>query len=130
MSSSDPKRLRNEHRAESGIGQAIERAAEEAGNRVVRALTGPPLTDAEKEILAHSKHEQAHLYTTVLVHDLQTGEFEQYRIVREGEGDLNKGEVSLSSPLGRAVLMEYPGAVVAAKTPAGQRLYRILRVQP
>lgn len=129
MTASDPKRLRNEHRAEAAIGVYIGKAAEEADNRVARAIKGPPVTDEEAEILAGSKHEPVQLYTTVLVTDLELGEQHRYRILREGEGDLSKGEISISSPLGRALLMEYPGTVVAAKTPGGKRLYRILRVE-
>lgn len=122
------KRLRNEHRSETAAGSFINRAAEEANDRVVRAIAGPPVTDQEKEILAGSPHVPVQVYTTVVVTDLASGEQERYRIVPEGKGDPSSGEISVSSPLGRALLLEYPGVVVAAKTPAGTRLYRILRV--
>ncbi|HWI51255.1 MAG TPA: GreA/GreB family elongation factor [Symbiobacteriaceae bacterium] len=111
------------------MGKYLELAGEEAANRVVRAIAGPPPTDEEAEILAHSAHELVRLYSRVLVTDLETGEQDQFRLVPEGEGDPLQGELSISSPIGRTLLMEYPGAVVAVKTPGGRRLFRILRVQ-
>lgn len=122
-------RVRREARPEASVGKFLEEAAVEAGNRIVRRIEGPPPTDAEKEILAGSAHEQARLYSHVLVTDLETGEQERFHIVRDGEGDPMTGALSIASPIGRALLMEYPGAIVAAKTPAGKRLYRILRVE-
>jgi transcription elongation GreA/GreB family factor len=121
--------MRREYQSEHPIGKFIEQAAAEAGDRLARAVQGPPPTDAEAEILAGAPHEQAHLYTHVLVTDLETGEQERYHLVREGEGDLTAGQISISSPLGRALLLEYPGAIVAVKSPAGRRLYRLLKVE-
>lgn len=126
---SNPKRIRNEHRSETAIGSFIEKAAEEASSRVARSVKGPPVTDSEAEILSGSPHVPAQVYTSVLLTDLESGDRERYRIVPEGKGVPADGAISVSSPLGRALLMEYPGAVVAAKTPGGTRLYRLLRVE-
>lgn len=128
--SSDIPRVRREHRSESSIGKFISEASEEADARVLRAVTGPPPTDEEKERIAAAPREQVRLYCRVLVTDLESGEQEWFRLTEEGKADLAAGEISLSSPIGRALLMEYPGSVVAAKTPGGKRLYRILRVEP
>lgn len=128
MSSSEIGRLRREYKSEHPIGKFIEEAVVEADNRVFRSLGGPPLTDTEKELIATSPREQVRLFGRVLVTDLETGEQERFTLVREGEGNPETGELSISSPIGRALFMEYPGAVVAAKTPGGKRLYRILQV--
>ena len=130
MSPSKITRLRRESRSEAQIGNFVAEAGAEADNRVARAVAGPPPTEAEAEILAGSAHEPVRLYCRVLVTDLQTGEREQYRLVPEGEGDLMRGEISFTSAVGRSLLMEYPGAVVAVKAPGGRRLFRILRVEP
>lgn len=122
-------RIRRESRPEGHIGKFITEAGAEADNRVARAVPGPPPTEAEKAILQSSAHEPAQLFSRVLVTDLATGEQEAYRLVPEGEGDPLRGELSFTSPIGRALLMEYPGAVVAVKTPGGRRLYRLLRVE-
>lgn len=130
MSPQNITRLRRESRSEAPIGKFVAEAGTEADNRVARAVQGPPPTDAEKEIMAASAHEPVRLYCRVLVTDLETGESEVYRLVPEGEGDPLRGEISLTSPIGRSLLMEYPGAVVAVRAPGGRRLYRILRVEP
>lgn len=130
MSASDHvTRVRRETRPEGHIGKFVAEAGAEADNRVARAVPGPPPTDEEKEILAQSAHEPVQLFSRVLVTDLETGEREAYRLVPEGEGDPLRGEISFTSPIGRSLLMEYPGAVVAVKTPGGRRLYRLLRVE-
>jgi transcription elongation GreA/GreB family factor len=122
-------RIRRETRPDDRIGKFIEEAGAEASERVNRALQGPPLTEAEMEVLAGAAREPVRLYTKVLVTDLETGEQERFTMVRDGDGDPLSGQLSISSPIGRVLLMEYPGAVVAAKTPGGKRLYRILQVE-
>jgi len=122
-------RIRRESNADAPMGKYLELAGEEAANRVARAIAGPPPSDEEAEILAGSAHEPVRLYSRVLVTDLDTGERDQFRLVPEGEGDPLHGDLSLSSPIGRTLLMEYPGAVVAVKTPGGRRLFRVLRVE-
>ncbi len=126
---SDPARIRRETRAEAPIGAAIEAAAEEVQARVFRTREGPPPTEAELTILKESPREPARLFTRVLVTDLEAGEQETYSLVPHDEADPAAGKVSIGSPLGRALLEEYPGAVVRVKAPAGERLYRILRVE-
>lgn len=128
MSSSDTPRVRREHQSEHHIGKFVGEAAAEADNRVFRNAGGPPLTDLEKELLAASPREPVQLYARVVVTDLELGEQERYRLVREGEGTLESGEISVSTPIGRALYGEYPGAVVTVKTPGGNRLYRLLQV--
>jgi transcription elongation GreA/GreB family factor len=122
-------RLRRESRSEAAIGTFVKEASAEADNRVARAVAGPPPADEEKEILAGSAHEPVRLYSRVLVTDLEQDEQLWLQVVEDGKGDPLTGAVSVSAPLGRALLMEYPGAVVAVRAPGGRRLYRILRVE-
>lgn len=126
---SDPGRIRRESRPDAAIGSHITAAAAEADARVIRALQGPPPTEEEQAIIAASPREPATIFARVLLTDLETGDRETWRIVPHDEGDLAAGKISVGSPLGRALLQEYPGAVVASKTPAGKRLYRLLRVE-
>lgn len=129
MSSYKITRLRRETRTEAHIGKFVAEAAAEADNRVVRAIQGPPATDAEVTILETAAHEPVRLFSRVLITDLELGEQLQVRIVPEGEGDPGTGDLSISSPIGRNLLMEYPGSIIAVKTPGGRRLFRILRVE-
>lgn len=129
MSPHHVTRLRRESRSEAHIGKFVTEAAAEADNRVARSIAGPPPTEAEAEILAAAAHEPVRLYCRVLLTDLEVGEQVSYRIVPEGEGDFERGDLSISSAIGRALLMEYPGAVVAVRAPGGRRLFRVLRVE-
>ncbi|MDF2630506.1 MAG: greA [Symbiobacteriaceae bacterium] len=129
MSSEHITRLRRESRPDDPIGKFVKEAAAEADNRVARATAGPLPTEAEAEILAASAHEPVRLYSQVLITDLESGEQATYRIVPEGEASFERGDLSISSAIGRALLMEYPGAVVAVQAPGGRRLFRILRVE-
>jgi transcription elongation GreA/GreB family factor len=129
MSSQHVTRLRRESRTDAPIGKFVTEAAAEADNRVARAVAGPPPTEADAEILAAAAHEPVRLYSRILVTDLESGEQVSYRIVPEGEADFERGDLSISSAIGRALLMEYPGAVVAVKAPGGERLFRVLRVE-
>lgn len=125
----DHGRLRRESRPETAIGAAIGRAAEEAESRVLRQRGFPPPSEEERELIAAAPHDPVQIFTTALVVDLQTGERERFTVVSHDEADLEANRISIGSPIGRALLQEYPGAVVTVKTPAGPRLYRILQVQ-
>lgn len=129
MSSQHVTRLRRETRPEAHIGKFVSEAAAEADNRVARSVSGPPPTEAEAEILSGAAHEPVRLYCRVWLTDLECGEQLCYRIVPEDEADFERGDLSISSAIGRALLMEYPGAVVAVKAPGGRRLFRLLRVE-
>ena len=64
--------------------------------------------------------------STVSVEDLQSGERLTYRLVFPEEADPNQGHVSLSSPVGRALLNKKPGDEVQVTTPGGRRQLEIL----
>jgi transcription elongation GreA/GreB family factor len=122
--------MRREIRPDTGIGRQIEQAAVDADARALRAIQGPPPTEEEKAMIAGAPREPVRLFAKVLLTDLQNYEQERFTIVPHDEGDLVAGKITIASPIARALLQEYPGAVVAARTPGGKRLYRILRVDP
>ena len=62
---------------------------------------------------------------TVKLIDLFKGESKKYTIVGEDEADLKNGKISLSSPVGRALIGNKVGDVVTIKAPAGDREYEI-----
>ena len=62
---------------------------------------------------------------TVKLIDLFKGESKKYTIVGEDEADLKNGKISLSSPVGRALIGNKDGDVVTIKVPAGDREYEI-----
>ena len=51
-----------------------------------------------------------------------------YQIVGELEAELDKGQISLTSPIGRALIGKYEGDEVEVQTPGGTRGYEIVKV--
>ena len=62
----------------------------------------------------------------VTLEDLDEGETIDYRLVFPEEADASKGEISLSSPLGRALVNRREGDEVEVVTPKGKRYYHIV----
>ena len=56
------------------------------------------------------------------------GESMAYNIVFPEEVDAAKGQISLSSPLGRALLNKAVGDEVEVQTPSGKRTYQIVEL--
>lgn len=61
----------------------------------------------------------------VTVEDLDAGEAQVFEIVFPEEVDAGAGMISLSSPLGRALLSKAVGDEVEVQTPRGKRTYEI-----
>jgi transcription elongation factor GreA len=62
----------------------------------------------------------------VTVADVDSGDESVYRIVFPEEVDAARGHISLSSPLGRAMMSKAEGDEVEVQTPSGKRTYQIL----
>lgn len=61
--------------------------------------------------------------------DEGTGKRKIWQIVGEPEADANKGTISVSSPLARALIGKHKGAIVEVEAPGGVRTYKIDQVQ-
>lgn len=66
---------------------------------------------------------------TVTVLDQSTDQEVTYQLVGEVESDIEKGLLSVASPLARALLTKTVGDMVEVSTPRGQKAYEILSVQ-
>lgn len=64
----------------------------------------------------------------VTVEDTDSGESTVYMIVFPEEVDAAKGHISLSSPIGRALLNKVVGDEVEVHTPSGKRSYEIVEL--
>ncbi len=64
----------------------------------------------------------------VTLEDLSDGSTVTYRIVFPEEADVAAGCISLSSPLGRALLHRAEGDEVEVQTPRGRKLYQITKL--
>lgn len=62
----------------------------------------------------------------VTVADVDTGEEVEYRIVFPEEVDAARGHISLSSPIGRAMVNKAEGDEMEVQTPGGKRTYQIV----
>jgi len=62
----------------------------------------------------------------VTIEDVDTGDSVEYRIVFPEEVDAGRGMISLSSPIGRALMSKAEGDEVEVHTPAGRRTYQIV----
>ncbi len=66
---------------------------------------------------------------TVGLMNLDTEEEVTYQIVGADEADLDKGTISISAPLARALIGREPGDEVSLKLPAGPRKYEVVSVE-
>jgi transcription elongation factor GreA len=65
----------------------------------------------------------------VVMEDLETGEVSTYRLVGPYEADVQAGTISVTSPLGKALIGKEGGSEVRVQTPKGVRNFEILEVQ-
>jgi len=63
-----------------------------------------------------------------VLENVDTGEEVTYQLVGQEESDIAKGKVSVSSPLGQAILGKAPGSEVTVQAPGGQRLYELVEI--
>ena len=66
----------------------------------------------------------------VSVEDLETGEVNSYRLVGPYEADVLAGTISVTSPIGKALIGREEGDEVKVQTPKGIRNIEILEIQP
>ncbi|MBM3582600.1 MAG: transcription elongation factor GreA [Alphaproteobacteria bacterium] len=64
----------------------------------------------------------------VMLADLDTDEESNYRIVGSHEADIGKGRISVTSPLGRALIGKTLGDTVEVATPRGSKAYEVVKV--
>jgi len=66
--------------------------------------------------------------TTVLLNDLDTDDEFRIRLVGPDESNADNGDISVLSPLGRALIGKEPGDEIQVKTPGGLRLLEIIEI--
>lgn len=64
----------------------------------------------------------------VTIEEVEVGEAVAYDIVFPEEADVAKGQISLSSPIGRGLLNKTVGDEVVVQTPSGKRTYQIIEL--
>jgi transcription elongation factor GreA len=66
----------------------------------------------------------------VRVRDVQTADVAEYELVGAVEPNVGSGRVSISAPVGRALVRQGAGAVVEVEAPCGTLALEILNVRP
>jgi len=64
----------------------------------------------------------------VLLENIDTGENVEYQLVGPDESDIEKGRISISSPLGKAILGKKPGDELTFEVPDGKRFYELVEI--
>jgi transcription elongation factor GreA len=66
---------------------------------------------------------------TVNLLDEDSGEKSRYKIVGEDESDVKAGQISISSPMARALIGKEEGDVVEVMAPGGPKSYEVVKVK-
>jgi transcription elongation factor GreA len=66
---------------------------------------------------------------TVRIEDVHTGKEIQYRLVGPFESDINQNKISVTSPLGKAMIGKEIGDEVTVKAPGGIREFQIVDIR-
>lgn len=65
---------------------------------------------------------------TVVLENVDTGEDVRYQLVGPEESDIEKGRISVTSPLGKAIIGKKPGEEIVLNAPAGKRVYELVDI--
>ena len=66
--------------------------------------------------------------STVVLENIDTGETFEYQLVGPNESDIEEGRISITSPLGKAIIGKKPGEEIIMLAPGGKRYYELLDI--
>ena len=66
--------------------------------------------------------------SSVILENADTGENVQYQLVGPDEANIEEGRISVSSPLGKAVIGKKPGDEISLEAPGGKRYYELVEI--
>ncbi len=78
--------------------------------------------------LSGQNTDQVRFGCTVRLEDVETGEEVRYTLVGEDEADVSRGLISITSPVGRALMGREVDDTVAVKVPKGTREFDLLEI--
>ena len=64
----------------------------------------------------------------VVLENVETGEDVSYQLVGPDESDIQNGRISVSSPLGKAIIGRKPGDELSLQVPGGRRTYELIEI--
>lgn len=89
---------------------------------------GFKLATADIIITENLPKDRAVFGSKVLLENIDSGEEVEYRLVGPDESDIEKGRISVSSPLGKAILGKKPGDELTLIVPGGKRIYEFVDI--
>jgi len=66
--------------------------------------------------------------TTVTIEEISTGEVTRYQLVGPFESDMSRNQISVTSPIGKALLRKEVGDKVQVNAPGGLRKFEIVDI--
>lgn len=64
----------------------------------------------------------------VLLENVETGDNVEYQLVGPDESNIEEGRISISSPLGKAIIGRTPGEEIVLQAPGGKRVYELVEI--
>lgn len=64
----------------------------------------------------------------VVLENIETGEDVEYQLVGPDESNIEAGRISISSPLGKAIIGKKPGDEMTIEVPGGRRSYELVDI--
>lgn len=89
---------------------------------------GFKLANADVINIDNLPRDRAVFGTKVLLENIDTGEEVEYQLVGSDESDIEKGRISVSSPLGKAIIGKKPGDELTLEVPGGKRIYELVEI--
>ncbi len=89
---------------------------------------GYKLGSADIISLENLPKDRAVFASTVVLENIDTGEDVEYQLVGPEESDIEKGKISVTSPLGKAIIGKKPGEEIVLNAPAGKRVYELVEI--
>jgi transcription elongation factor GreA len=89
---------------------------------------GYKLGNAEVIDVDNLPKDRAVFACTVMLENADTGEEVEYQLVGPEESDIEQGRISVTSPLGKAIIGKKPGEEIVLNAPAGRRVYELVEI--
>ncbi len=116
---------------EGGVEHPDFKSALAQRQRLERRIKQLQQTLANAEVLVGSNlpPNKVRFNSRVRVLNLTTGGEREFKLVGTVEADAASGRLSITSPLGKALLGRVPGDRVQVQAPGGIRIYQVLEIQ-
>lgn len=116
---------------EGGVENPDFKSALAQRQRLDRRIKQLQQTLANAEVLVGSNlpPNKVRFNSRVKILNLTTGQEQEFKLVGTPEADAGSGRLSITSPLGKALLGRVPGDRVQVQAPGGVRSYQVLEIR-